>query len=149
MSVSYFWITVGILFLILEIITLPLEFLFASIGIASILTGIVAHFGLQNTEIQIGLFIFFALAIFFAIKPISKKYLYSKRDLKTNIDNYTGQTAKVIQAINNTEERGRVSIFGEEWNARSTNGETIEAETIVIIEKTENMTLFVRKKSEL
>lgn len=146
MSALDYWIIFGIIFLIIEIITIPLEFLFASIGLACLLTALAAFLAVESLKLQLILFTVFSLIIFLALKPITKKYLYTKKELKTNIDNYTGQTAKVIQEINNEKEIGRVSLYGEEWNARSTDNTTIEADTIVIIEKIENMILFVRKK---
>lgn len=146
MPIHYYWIIAGVAFLILEIITVPIEFLFTSIGLAGIFTGILAYLGLHNVKIQVIIFIISSLAIFFTVRPIAKKFLYSKKDVKTNINSYVGKTAKVIQPINNLHDIGRVTIFGEEWRAKSVTNEIIDEGAIVIIEEIEDLTLLVSKK---
>ena len=72
------------------------------------------------------------------------KYFYRFDDpLRTNVHGLIGRTAKVIAKIDNAENQGRVQIGGEDWRARSENGEIIEAGKLVKVVRIEGATAFV------
>ena len=59
---------------------------------------------------------------------------------------YIGKTAKTVTEVTNTS--GRIAVFGEEWDARSENGEVIPAASVVTITSIEGITMFVRHLGE-
>ena len=53
--------------------------------------------------------------------PFKKK---NGSDKPETVEMYIGKTANVLETV--TENNGRIAIFGEEWQAKSLNGETVE-----------------------
>ena len=54
---------------------------------------------------------------------------------------YAGKTASVVETV--TENSGRIAIFGEEWQAKSLNGETIEKGKYAKIVKNDSIVFYV------
>ncbi len=145
MELWHFWVMLGILLIILEIFT-P-AFVLGSFGLASLATAIVAALG-YNLKFQFAAFSIFTLVVFFTIRPVLKKYFYRFDDqLKTNVSALVGRAGKVLETIQNSENRGRVKIGGEDWKALSIDGEEIHEGEMVIIRKIDGATAYVEKHS--
>lgn len=54
---------------------------------------------------------------------------------------YIGKTANVIETVDAN--NGRIAVFGEEWQAKSLNGEVIEKGQQVKIIKNDSIVMFV------
>ena len=118
----HYWIVAAIIFFLLEII-IP-SFLMASIGIGCILAffGAVFHVPLS---IQLILFIIGTLAGIMSIKPLMKKYAYTKMAVKTNASGLIGRIGKVKEEINEAENTGCIAIDGDLWKSVPINNEII------------------------
>ncbi len=111
-EIWHYWIIATILFFLLEIF-IP-SFLMASIGIGCVLAFVGAVFKVPFS-IQIILFIVGTLAGIMSVKPMMKKYAYSKKAIKTNAGGLVGRIGKVKEEINEAENTGCVAIDGDLW----------------------------------
>ncbi len=137
------WIYVGLILLILEIFT-P-GFVVACIGIGAILASIFAYFDLP-ISIQLLVFSAGTLLSFLGIRPYVLKHIYnSKENTITNADTLIGKVTKVKETINNNQNQGRISIYGDNWRARSENGSEIEKGETVEVVKIDSTVLIVKQ----
>ena len=72
-----------------------------------------------------------------ATRPLVKKFLHKSKSNETNLDRLIGETAVVVEAINNVTGAGQVKIQGNYWSARSSDGSEIPVDTLVTFEKIE------------
>jgi len=94
---------------------------------------------LCNLDWWIQIVVFIALSTLFLVlaKTVFKKYLVKKvGQEKTDTDLLIGRSAKVVEDIDNLEERGAVKINGQIWTARMENDSerAAEGESVVIVE---------------
>ena len=94
---------------------------------------------LCNLDWWIQIVVFIALSTLFLVlaKTVFKKYLVKRvGQEKTDTDLLIGQSARVVEAIDNFEERGAVKINGQVWTARMENDseKAAEGESVVIVE---------------
>ena len=136
------WQIIGIIcigLIILEIFTPTLFFLNLAIG--AFITGIVS---LWYKDVS-GLIVIFAVlsaVILIFIRPL----LYKKTpdENKTGIEGkYIGKTARVDEEI--SRESGVISIYGERWEARVENDETIPSGTEVKIIRNDSLIMYVER----
>ena len=94
---------------------------------------------LCNLDWWIQIVVFIVLSTLFLVlaKTVFKKYLVKKvGQEKTDTDLLIGQSARVVEDIDNFEERGAVKINGQVWTARMENDseKAAEGESVVIVE---------------
>ena len=94
---------------------------------------------LCNMDWWIQIVVFIALSTLFLVlaKTVFKKYLIKRvGQEKTDTDLLIGQSARVVEDIDNFEERGAVKINGQVWTARMENDseKAVEGESVVIVE---------------
>ena len=65
---------------------------------------------------------------------------------RTNADMYIGETAVVLEEIDNTRGTGQIKVKGSVWTARSRNNSVIPAGENVCVEKIEGVKLIVSLK---
>lgn len=135
------WLLIAIVCFILEIF-IP-SFVVFNFGIGALLATLAAGINL-SLEWQIVFFSVGTLTSFFLIRPVMIKWLYKKSDpMKTNIDAMHGRTGLVTETIDNSNNKGRVQLDGDDWKARSANNEIIEKGTLVEILKIESILITV------
>lgn len=139
------WATVGLILLIVEMVT-PTLF-FAGMGIGAFLASVAAYYG-ANLYWQIIIFAIFSIIFTVYIKPIFKNSLLKLPKNDTNMYAYEGEKAKVLITINNEENTGRIRVFDEEWNAKSTDGQIFGKDEIVKIKYIKDMTAYVEKDGQ-
>ena len=66
----------------------------------------------------------------------------------TNADRCIGQTAVVIEDINNIEGKGQVHVNGITWTARSADGTVFKKDDLVTVEKIDGVKLIVRAENK-
>lgn len=127
------WIYAGLILLILEIFT-P-GFVVACIGIGAFLASIFAFFDVP-VSIQLLVFSLGTLFSFLGIRPYALKHIYNSEEKTiTNADTLIGKVTKVKETINNNQNKGRISIYGDNWRARSEDGSEIaKGETVEVVE---------------
>ena len=130
---------IGVVMLIIEILTPTLFFL--NIAIAGFITMFFAFF-IDRWDYLIYIMIAWSGLMLFFLYPVLVKR-NKKNDLKTGMDKYIGQKAKVLEKV--TKKSGAVSVFDERWNARIEDGKSIDVGEEAVIYRSENLTLFVRK----
>lgn len=107
------FLIIGILFIIVEILT-PTIFFFLAFGIAFILNSLVFQIT-QNLAFSLYTTAITAFIVFYFIK---KKNLFkTNNNYKSNIDNYQGKSCIVEEVLENN--FYRVKIFSEIWTAKS------------------------------
>lgn len=145
MGIYHFLILLGICCLIVEIF-IP-SFIAGSLAIGFF----VAAFGSWidvAIKWQILLFSVGVLGSFFSIRPLLITYGYKAVEkIKTNQQALLHARCKVVEEINNDKNRGRVSIDGDVWRAKSYDNtiypidshvEIIEINSIILIVKSLN-----------
>lgn len=140
MEIWQIWCVFGLLLLILEMFTPALFFL--NLAFAAFFTAIFAHSGVTFISQTIVFSITSVLLIIFLRPFILLKI--KTNNAQTGVEaKYIGHEAKVINEITKTS--GRISIYGEDWNARTLNGENIPVDSVVKIVKNESLIMYVEK----
>lgn len=142
MEPKYWWTILGIAGFIIEIFT-P-GFFAASIGIGAFCAAVTALFT-PELEYQLWAAALGTILSFIAIRPLWKKYLFGKKDVKTNADAMLGQHGVVSETIDAAKNTGRVAIDGDDWKAVSVNDEIIAEGERVQVAKRESIILTVTK----
>ncbi len=125
------WITLGIIFVIIEIFD-P-AFFFIALGIGAIATGLLSLLPLLNTNVplQIVIFAVFSFIAFLFTRKLAKKLNHKASD-ETNVFALKGQTGIVTKAIP-SEGKGYVKVANEEWSAVSQDGSAIALDETVTV----------------
>ncbi len=142
-----YWVAAGIICVIIEIFY-P-AFFFLSIGIAAIITGILASLHVISSFVVLQIIIFGVVSIltFLSMKKLGKKII-SEPTKPTNVYALIGKSGHVTTNIPSVG-RGHVKIGGEEWSATSKTGESIATGTmIVVVELDGNKVIVESKKDE-
>lgn len=133
---SYVWISLTVALLIIECLTTQLTCIWMGIS-AAVVAILSALFPSLTVPVQIGIFVILSAILLAATRPLVKKFLRQKKGNETNLDRLIGETAVVVEAINNIEGVGRVKLQGNYWAARSIDGREIPVDTLVTFEKIE------------
>jgi len=134
------WLLLAAIFIVIEIATLGLTTIwFAGGAFVAAIAGVCG----ANLVVQVILFLVVSIVLLVLTRPIAKKHLDSKIE-KTNSEALIGQTAVVIQEINNVNATGQAKINGMEWTARAKNeDEVIPAGTNVKVVEISGVKLIV------
>ena len=138
-NMEIMWLVLLILFLVAEGATAAVTTIWFAIG--AIVAMFAAIFGAE-IWLQVVLFAVVSVICLLSLRPVLKKYLEPKK-VKTNIDAIIGKQGVVLEKIDNLAGTGKVKIDGMEWTARSATGETIEKDTVIVVEKIEGVKVFV------
>lgn len=92
--------------------------------------------------LQVLLFLAVSIVLLACLRPLVRKY-FTPKLTKTNADSLIGTTGLVTEAIDNVQSVGRVKLGGMEWSARSTNGQPIEKDSLVQVDRLEGNKVFV------
>lgn len=92
--------------------------------------------------VQLTLFLAVSLLCLAAARPLAKRYLNNKVE-PTNADRVIGETAQVIEDVDNVHGKGAVVIRGMTWSARSQDGGPITTGTMVRVLRIEGVKVFV------
>ncbi len=140
-----------IFYLILFVVLLVLEGVTASfvsiwVSLASLVTCVFAYFFPEMYWAQIIICVATSIILILLTKPFVNKV--KTKEVSTNADRLIGETAIVTEYINNLEAVGYVKIKGQIWSARSSEGNEIEKNKKVKIEKIEGVKLIVSEVKE-
>ena len=134
------WIIAGVIFFIIELFAPALFFL--NLAIAAFFGAIAAYCELAGIW-QILIFGIVACILICFLRPLLVKNVKTE-DSTTGLDEkYLGQKAKTIKKTDAND--GRITIYGEEWVARSTDGSEIEEGADVKIIRNDGTIFFVEK----
>ncbi len=126
----YGWLTVLIICLIAEAVTIQLVSIWFAAGAIGALLSAAAGF---DIAVQLIVFLILSFVLLLGLRPFVKKFLRPKQD-RTNADRILGETAVVIQTIDNQNGTGQVRLMGQIWSARNMRNDEIinSGETVVI-----------------
>lgn len=106
------------------------------------LAGLIAHFLHAPFWLQVIAAAVATLILLLATRPLVRRFLRGK-ETRTNADRVVGRTAVVTEPIDNVLAKGRVSVLGSDWTARSLDGGAISAGAQVRVERIEGVKLIV------
>ena len=137
------WLVLLIVCLVIEACTLGLTTIWFAGGALIALLVSLMH---APIWLQVVLFLAASLLLLFYTRPIARKY-FNRNVTKTNVDSVIGKNAIVVEAIDNLQGKGRVTLAGQEWTARSVeeNG-IIQEGAVVEVEAVSGVKLMVREE---
>ena len=135
----YVWLGLVVVFLIIETQGISLVSLWFAVGALGAM--IVAFCG-GELWLQGAVFAGVSAVFFAGLRPFVKRYIRPNLT-KTNIDSVIGAEGIVTQRVDNLTGNGQVKIGGMYWSARSTQAETIEEGTKIIVDRIEGVKVFV------
>ena len=140
MQTTVIWLSLFVLFLVIEIITMGLTTIwFAGGALVAFLLGL---------GVQIIIFAIVSLALLAVTRPLAMKYFNQERQ-KTGAELLIGQKALVIEEIDTLSSKGRVEVRGQEWAAKTDAPEgKIPKNAIVVVEGIQGVKLIVRNGEE-
>lgn len=115
------WLLIAAILIVFELISLGLTTIWFAGG--AFVAAVAAIAG-ASLPVQIILFLVVSIVLLLITRPLAVKHLDNKTE-KTNAEGLVGQTALVLQEINNLQETGQAKINGMEWTARAKNNEDI------------------------
>lgn len=99
---------------------------------------------IDNTIIQVIVFLISSTVLLFVTKPLANKILPKESLIKTNSFAMEGKIGKVTVPIEPIEAKGQVKVNGETWSAKSYNNEFIPKDSEIIVEKIDGVKLIVK-----
>lgn len=130
------WCISGVILFIIEVFS-PSMFFF-NLALACFVSAIVASLGVDLIW-QVLVYGLFSTIFLIWLRPFLIKTQNGEKPETTEM--YVGKTATVVEDVD--AENGRIAIFGEEWQAKSLNGETIAKGRYVKIVKNDSIVMFV------
>ena len=137
----YLWIGLAILLGVAEAVTIQLVAVWFAVG--ALAAVIPAALGASVT-VQFGVFVAVSAVALILTRPLVKKVLTPRRE-RTNADRLIGTIGVVIEEIDNFRSKGRVTLSGLDWAARSEDGEIIPPGAEVLVNRIEGVTLIVER----
>ncbi|MCD8218595.1 MAG: NfeD family protein [Clostridiales bacterium] len=145
-DIQTFWLVLFVVFLVAEL---------ASLGLTSIwfaggsLAALLLSFTNAGVYVQVVTAIAVSVALLLIIRPWAKKHFNNDR-VRTNAQSLIGQTAIVLEEIDNIHAQGRVLIRGQEWSARSVEEtDCIPKDTRVTVQAISGVKLIVERGEKL
>ena len=135
------WLVVAVAALIIELATVNLVSIWF---IAGALAAFAASCIGANIWIQLCVFIVVSAILIVTLMPAAKR-LVSKSKTPTNSDRIIGETAVVTEKIDNIAATGQIKVLGSVWSAKSDDGDVIEKDSRVRVEKIDGVKAVVKK----
>ena len=139
------WLIILVAMVLIEIFTLGLTTIWFAVGALAAFFASLAGAGLH---VQIILFFAASFVMLLLVRPWAQKH-FNRERVRTNAQTLIGETAVVIEPIDNLKAQGRVAVRGQEWAARNVNeGEPLEKDVQVKVRAISGVKLVVEKAGE-
>ena len=136
---SIVWLVLLIVFAVGEAVTVGLTSIwFAAGALGALITSTLT----ENLLIQIIVFLALSFVTLLLVRPLARKYFIPRR-VATNADRILGQEGIVTEDIDNIQGRGRVTIAGADWTARTEDDQPIPAGSMVRVLRIEGVKVIV------
>lgn len=122
------WLVIFILAILVEILSLGLTSIWFAGGALAAIVATLFH---ANAIVQIVVFVVVTLFLLAFTRPLAVKY-FNKDRIKTNAESLIGKQAIVLADIDNLQEKGQVTVNGQEWTARGTQDEKVILQGTVV-----------------
>lgn len=145
MQAPVFWLIIFAAMVIIELISLGLTTIWFAGGA---IVAMLASLGHAAVPIQAILFLAVSVILLILVRPWAQKHFNHDR-VRTNAQSLIGQSAIVLETINNMQAQGRVLVRGQEWAARNiAEGEVIPQGSQVRISGISGVKLIVEQPGE-
>lgn len=135
-----FWVAMLVILIVVEAVTAQMVTIWFAAGAAA---AIVAEILGAQIWLQWVVFVAVSAVALVVTRPLVRKLTQTKVQ-PTNADRCIGQTAIVVEDINNIEAKGQVNVNGVVWTARSSDGSTFKKDDKVTVEKIDGVKLIVK-----
>ncbi len=138
--IALYWLLAAAIFIVLEILTMGLTTIwFAGGALTAALCALLAF----PVGVQFLVFFVVSLILLCITRPLANRFVNNKV-VKTNVDSLIGQKCLVTRKIDNLRAEGEVTLKGQTWSARSSDGKTdIPENAIVKVEAISGVKLLV------
>lgn len=129
---AVYWLIAFVVLLGIEAATMALTTIWFAGGALAAFAAALAG---AAVEVQLVVFVVVSFILLLFSRPLAARLLRGGGDkAKTNVDSLIGRSAKVTEAIDNELGTGAAVVGGQEWTARSFDGESRfpTGETVVI-----------------
>lgn len=139
----WFWLILFLVLLVVEAATLSLTTIWFAGGA---LVAFIVSMIFDNRVPEFIVFGAVSLALLFFVRPSALRR-FNRRRTKTNVEAVIGKTVRVIEAVNNLADTGRVKLDGMEWAAVCADDNmTLSVGEFAVVEKVEGVKLVIRNK---
>lgn len=135
------WLALTVVFGILEAVTV--QFICIWFAGGAICAFIAALLGAE-TMWQSIIFVAATSLLLIFTRPIVRRFTKNVGE-KTNADSLIGKSAVLTKEVDSLGEGGEAKIAGNYWSVKSADGQPIEKDAVVTIEKIEGVKLVVKK----
>lgn len=141
-SMLIFWVVMLVILIVVEAVTAQMVTIWFAAGAGAALVS-----EILGAEVWLQWIIFVAVSAItlIATRPLVKKLTQTKVQ-PTNADRCIGQTAVVVEDIDNVDGKGLVQVGGITWTARSSDGTVFRKNEQVTVEKIDGVKLIVKSK---
>ena len=136
------WLLLIAVFIVVEIATMGLTTIWFAAGA---LVAFIAGLCNAPVGVQIVLFLGVSLVLILCVRPSVCRRFNSRR-MKTNVESLIGTEGKVVEQIDNFNQKGIVLLDGKEWTARAVDDSIIQQGERVTVEKISGVKIYVVKK---
>ena len=138
-NLLWVWIALAVVFGVIEAATAQIVTIWFAVGAVG---AVIANVSGANLTVQLIVFVAVSILTLIIARPYLKKFTKTEMQ-RTNADMCIGETAVVLEEINNTQGTGQVKVRGSVWTARSRDNTVIPAGENVHVEKIEGVKLIV------
>lgn len=143
---TVFWLIAFVLLLLIEFLTLGLTTIWFAGGALAAWVLAMLH---CSFPAQVIAFLLISILLLLLTRPIAMKH-FNRKCEKTNVERLIGQSAAVLEEIDEIHGTGKVLLNGIEWSAKAKNpGEKIGKDTIVQIDEIQGVKVVVTKKEDM
>ncbi len=141
-----FWLVLLIVLLGIEMTTMGLTTIWFAGGTVIAILAALLH---APIIVQIVLFFLVALVLLIFTRPVAVRY-FNRDRIRTNVESIVGKQAIVTEEIDNLQAKGKVTVGGQEWTARSVEaGKSIEAGAVVTVVSVSGVKLMVSESGNV
>lgn len=138
---SIYWIIVLAILILIEIFTLGVTTIWFAGGA---LAAFIVSLFMDNLLLEIILFLTVSLALLYFTRPILMNYIHPGTN-DEDCNSIIGRDATVTATVDNRTTTGQVEVGGQEWSARSLEGNIIETGSRVKVQGVSGSKLIVTK----
>lgn len=139
---AFYWLVAAGVLIVIEMITLGLTSIWFAGGC---LAGFVAALFGADIIVQMIICLLVSIVLLIFTRPVAEKYFNHSRT-KTNVDELVGMTGKVLEEIDNKNERGKILLNGMEWTARGETDVEIPVDAEVVVKEIKGVHAVVTEK---
>lgn len=144
-SMIILWLTIFIILLVIELLTVGLTTIWFAVGALAAMAASAAGAGFG---LQVIIFLAVSCILLILTRPIALRYLNSHRE-KTNYESNIGAVIKLTEKVDNLNQTGKGILNGQEWTVRSENdNDILDAGTTAIVTSVSGVKLIVKKYRE-